>query len=60
MALTAKLREEGRLAAIVGDTVGAIEAYRHYLAIRTDPDPALQPEVDGVRQALAALVGEGR
>ncbi len=54
------LREEGRLAAIVGDTAGVIEAYRHYLAIRTDPDPVLQPEVDGVREALAALVGEGR
>jgi hypothetical protein len=54
------LREEGRLAAIVGDTAGAIRAYDHYLAIRTDPDPAVQPEVDEVRRALAELVGEGR
>lgn len=54
------LREEGRLAAMVGDTAGAIRAYEHYLAIRTDPDPAVQPEVDAVRRALADLVGEGR
>ena len=54
------LREEGRLAAIVGDTAGAIRAYEHYLAIRTNPDAAVQPEVDEVRQALAELVGEGR
>ncbi len=28
------LREEAKLAAIVGDTTGAVEAYRHYFALR--------------------------
>jgi len=55
----ALLREEGRLAALTGDTAGAINAYQHYLTLRTDPDPVLQPDVDAVRSALAALVGEG-
>ncbi len=52
------LREEGRLAALTGDRRGAIEAYRRYLALRTDPEPSLVPEVEGVRRALARLVGE--
>ena len=53
--LAASLREEGRLAAITGDTAGAVRAYRHYLAIRRDPEPSVRPEVEGVRQALARL-----
>jgi hypothetical protein len=52
------LREEGRLAALTGDTVGAIAAYRHYLGLRSDPEPAVRPEVEQVRSELAALVGE--
>lgn len=50
------LAEEGRLAALVGDRDGAIRAYRHYLALRTDPDPELVPEVERVREELAALL----
>lgn len=53
--LATLLREEGRLAALVGDTAGAARAYRHYLALRADPEPSLQPQVDRVRGALAAL-----
>jgi DNA-binding SARP family transcriptional activator len=49
------LREEGRLAALTGDTTAAVRAYQHYLAIRFDPEPSLQPAVDSVRAALAAL-----
>jgi serine/threonine protein kinase len=49
------LAEEGRLAARVGDRDGAIRAYRHYLALRTEPDPALVPEVERVRAELAEL-----
>jgi len=57
----AYLKEEGDLAAIVGDTVGAIRAYNHYLTLRSDPDSgAAQQEVDQVRAALAQLAGEGR
>ena len=49
------LRQEGRLAALVGDTVGAIKAYEHYLTLRTDPDPEVQLQVDSVRAELAAV-----
>ena len=54
------LREQGRLAALVGDRAGAIEAYSHYLALRHNPEPAVKPEVDRVRAELAQLVGEPR
>ncbi len=53
--LTSFLREEGRLAAMTGDTTDAILAYRRYLAFRGDPEPSLRPSVERVRQALAAL-----
>ncbi|MCZ6756581.1 MAG: protein kinase, partial [Gemmatimonadetes bacterium] len=56
--LPASLRLEGRLATEVGDTAGAIRAYQHYLALRYDPDPQLQPEADEVRAELARLLGE--
>jgi serine/threonine-protein kinase len=52
------LREEGRLAALTGDTAGAIKAYQHYLALRYDPEPAVKPEVDRVRAQLARLLAE--
>jgi hypothetical protein len=52
----AYFREEGRLAALAGDTTNAIRAYEYYLNVRDDPDPALQPVVDSVRAELAALV----
>lgn len=52
------LREEGRLAALTGDRDGAIAAYRRYLALRSDPEPSVRPEVERVRRALAALVSE--
>jgi serine/threonine-protein kinase len=56
--MTSFLAEEGRLAALTGDTVGAVRAYRHYLALRFDPEPSVRPRVEQVRRALAAL-GEG-
>jgi serine/threonine-protein kinase len=56
--LPAFLREEGRLAALAGDTAGAIRAYQHYLILRTDPEPVVESEVDEVRRALARLIGE--
>jgi hypothetical protein len=55
--LASFLREEGRLAARLGDTVGAVRAYRHYLVHRRDPEPTLRPEVDRVRAELARLAG---
>jgi hypothetical protein len=56
--LAPHLREEGRLAALTGDRSGAIKAYRHYLALRSDPEPALRPGVDTIRAELAKLVGK--
>jgi serine/threonine-protein kinase len=53
--ITTFLREEGRLAALTGDTAGAVRAYRHYLGLRYDPEPVLRPEVERVRHELAAL-----
>jgi hypothetical protein len=53
--LSTYLREEGRIAALAGDTAGAIRAYRHYLALRPDPEPEVRPEVEAVRARLAAL-----
>ena len=53
--LSSYLREEGRLAALAGDREGAIRAYRHYLALRSDPEPALRGQVEQVRGRLNAL-----
>jgi serine/threonine-protein kinase len=55
--LAPHLREEGRLASLIGDTAAAIRAYRHYLALRSDPEPTLTPGVEAVRAELAKLGG---
>jgi hypothetical protein len=55
--MTSFLAEEGRLAALTGDTAGAVRAYRHYLALRFDPEPSVRPKVEAVRRALMALQG---
>ncbi len=55
--LAAHLREEGRLAAMAGDSAGAVSAYRHFLALRSDPEPALRPAADSIRAELAKLGG---
>jgi hypothetical protein len=44
--LSTYLREEGRLAALVGDTAGAMSAYQHYLTLQAHPEPALEPAVE--------------
>ena len=53
--LASSLCFEGRLATRVGDRKRAITAYRHYLMLRSHPDPDLADEVSRVRVALAAL-----
>jgi hypothetical protein len=58
MYLSTYLREEGRLAALSGDTSGAIRAYRYYLTLRANPEPKLRPKVDKVRADLAQIVKE--
>jgi hypothetical protein len=55
--LSTYLREEGRLAALTGDRAGAIRAYQQYLALRSNPEPAVRPETDQVRTQLATLLG---
>ncbi len=58
--LSTYLREEGRLAALTGDRVGAIRAYRHYLELRAAPEPSLKPQVEQVRAELARLTAEAQ
>jgi hypothetical protein len=52
------LRVEGRLAEAVGDRAGAIDAYRRYLALRTNPEPPVGGEVGQVRAELARIAEE--
>ena len=56
--LSSYLRAEGRLAALAGDTAGATSAYRHFLALRSDPEPLLRAERDRARAEVARLVGQ--
>jgi tetratricopeptide (TPR) repeat protein len=53
--LSTQLRDEARLAASTGDRAGAIRAYRHYLALRSEPEPRLRPDVESMRRELARL-----
>jgi eukaryotic-like serine/threonine-protein kinase len=58
MLLPAYLSAEGRLAAGVADTAGAIEAYQRFLRLRDRPDPGHQREqVNQVRAHLDEIVG---
>jgi serine/threonine protein kinase len=54
----AQLREEARLAALTGDHEGAIRAYRHYLALRSEPEPPVAAQVVAVRAELRRLERE--
>ena len=47
--LSTPLREEARLAALAGDYAGALRAYQRYLALRSNPEPALRQDVERVR-----------
>ena len=51
-------REEARLAALAGDPEGSVEALSKYLNLRSDPGPALQPEVDQMRALLEEQLGK--
>jgi len=53
------LREEARLAGLVGDTIGAIDAYRHYFTLR-DVRPDYEPwaaQWDSMRVEYGRLSG---
>jgi hypothetical protein len=58
--LATSLREEGRLALAVGDSVGAATAFRRLLALRDAPEPAVRSETDSVRAELARLEAAAR
>lgn len=51
------IREEARLAATVGDTAGAVEAYRHYFALRDvrPKHPTWAAQWDSMRVEFGAL-----
>jgi eukaryotic-like serine/threonine-protein kinase len=54
------LRETARLAVTQNDTALARDHYRRYLALRTNPDSTLQPDVARARAALARMTAEQR
>jgi hypothetical protein len=52
------LREQGRLAARLGDAEAATRAYRSYLAFHDDPDPGpARDAAESARRDLSALRG---
>ena len=53
-----QIRDEARYAALVGDRKGAIRAYRHYLTLRADAEPALRSQAEAVRTEFEALLSE--
>jgi hypothetical protein len=53
--ITTQLREEGRLAARLGDRAGAIRAYEKYLAMRSHPEPGLVAQRDSVQAEVNRL-----
>ena len=55
MYLAGSLFDEGRLALSAGDGARALRAWRRFLVLRDDPDPALRPQVAAVRRAVDSL-----
>ncbi|HEY0241261.1 MAG TPA: BTAD domain-containing putative transcriptional regulator [Gemmatimonadaceae bacterium] len=53
--MTSYLRQEGRVAARIGDQSGAIRAYEHYLALRSNPEPRLRAQRDSVQAEVNRL-----
>jgi hypothetical protein len=53
--LVIALRQEGKWAAVAGDTTAAIKAYRHYLLWREKPEQPYVAQRDSVRAELASL-----
>lgn len=55
--LAGMLYHEGRLALATGDSARALRAWRHFLALRDDPDPALLPQRQAVQRMVDSLSG---
>jgi tetratricopeptide (TPR) repeat protein len=53
--LSTWLRMEGRLAGQLGDREGALRAYEHYLALRSNPERRLLPERESIRAEVSRL-----
>ena len=53
--LSTFLREEGRLAALIGDKPAAVTAYQRFLGLRVGADQSYRRQMDEVQRALAAL-----
>jgi len=53
--LAGYLYDEGRLSLLAGDRVRALRAWRHFLVLRDEPDPALRPQVAMVRRVVDSL-----
>jgi len=49
------LYDEGRLALLEGDRARALRAWRQFLVLRDDPDPALRPQVAELRRVVDSL-----
>jgi hypothetical protein len=56
--LSTYLREEGRLAALAGNSRDAARALAHYLDLRARPESAVADDVADVRRALTALIAD--
>lgn len=54
--LSSYLREQGRLASLAGEEEEAVQAFRHYLMLRSDPEPDRVEDRDMVRAHLAELL----
>jgi hypothetical protein len=58
MQLPFVLRRLAELNTARGDTAAAIEQYRQFLDLWSDPDAELRDQVTSARRALARLTGE--
>lgn len=58
--LSTYVREQARLAELAGDYPAAATAYRHYLALRANPEPELRGDIAWAREGLRRVEGEGR
>jgi hypothetical protein len=50
-----QIREQGRIAARVGDRKRASRAYDHYLRMHENAEPSLKPQIDSVTRELAQV-----
>jgi TolB-like protein len=53
--LAASLRKEGEIALRLKDRTGALRAFEHYLALRSDPEAALVADRDSIRALVSRL-----